>query len=294
MKIQKKSLLNLNTLAINDLVSILNLTKSLEINSKKNIEIKENLKESKVLILYAENCDYNLTLITKIFSGQKIKHEIYNYTELEKKHKSFLNTINDLKSIKADLLICLHPNAGFPVAVSKFIDIPVLNLQDGNNESPIHGLNNIYSILSKTIQNKVKPFSNKDLTDKKICLLGDIKYNSEGRSTLFGLKKFNADIYLCGPATLIPETLSAKNINITHNLDSIINQMDFIIKLNPNSSIMNKYLPSIQEYNMLFNISDRRKKLIKQDSHIIEADHNSLYENTMLATIFFLLNRSTK
>ncbi|MGE9295677.1 MAG: aspartate/ornithine carbamoyltransferase family protein, partial [Puniceicoccales bacterium] len=110
------------------------------------------------------------------------------------KGESLRDTAMNIQALNADIIIMRHSAAGSARYLSRQIDIPVINAGDGAHEHPTQALLDTFTLREKL---------GKDLTGKKVTILGDILFSRVARSNIWALRKLGAEVTLAGPSTLV-------------------------------------------------------------------------------------------
>jgi aspartate carbamoyltransferase catalytic subunit len=127
------------------------------------------------------------------------------------KGESLIDTGNTITSLYVDCIVMRHPNSGAPNLLSRHIPIPVVNAGDGMHEHPSQAL----------------------LEGLKLTIIGDIYHSRVARSNVFLLTKFGAQVTLCGPPDLVPDTATvlAPGVRIARRLADGIRDADVVMLL---------------------------------------------------------------
>ena len=175
-----------------------------------------------------------------------------------KKGESFKDTVQNLEAMKIDAIVMRHPYPGAPLHLTKFVDAVVINAGDGTHEHPTQAILDMMSL--KEHFGKIKGL--------KIGIVGDILHSRVALSNIHGLTSLGAKVTLCGPSTLIPKDIEKLGVNISHNIDEVMDWADAINVLRIQMERMGVGLfPSTREYRNLFGITHERleqhdKKLV--------------------------------
>ena len=175
-----------------------------------------------------------------------------------KKGESFKDTVQNLEAMKIDAIVMRHPYPGAPLHLTKFVDAVVINAGDGTHEHPTQAILDIMSL--KEHFGKIKGL--------KIGIIGDILHSRVALSNIHGLKSLGAAVTLCSTPTLIPKDIEKLGVNISYNIDAVMDWADAINVLRIQMERMGVGLfPSIREYRNLFGITHERlerhdKKLV--------------------------------
>jgi aspartate carbamoyltransferase catalytic subunit len=173
------------------------------------------------------------------------------------KGESLLDTGYTLRALGADAIVIRHPCAGAPHLLAQHLDIPVINAGDGMHEHPSQGLLDAYTML----QHK------KSLKGLRVTMVGDIQHSRVVRSNIHLLSKFGAEIVLCGPVELLPETAAAlaPGIKITRHIDEAVRKADVIMMLRVQKERLAGLKLAVGRYVAHYQLTTDRLKLAKND-----------------------------
>jgi len=165
-----------------------------------------------------------------------------------KKGETLLDTVNNILSMKVDMVVMRHPAPGAPSFLAQHIDANIINAGDGTHEHPTQALLDAFSMREQL----------GDLTGKKIAIFGDILHSRVALSNIFCLKKLGAEVTVCGPPTLIPKHIGALGVNVSYNLKETLQWCDVanILRIQLERQDI-KYIPSIREYTQYFGVNKR-------------------------------------
>ena len=163
-----------------------------------------------------------------------------------KKGETLIDTVNNILSMKVDMVVMRHPAPGACKFLSKHIDAQIVNAGDGTHEHPTQALLDAFSMHQKL----------GDLSGKKVVIVGDIKHSRVALSNIYCLKLLGAEVMVCGPATLIPKYIETLGVKISHNLDEALKWADVANMLRIQLERQDeRYFPSIREYSKLFGLT---------------------------------------
>jgi aspartate carbamoyltransferase catalytic subunit len=173
-----------------------------------------------------------------------------------------LDTVNNILSMKVDMVVMRHSASGAPHFLSKHIDAAIINAGDGVNEHPTQALLDAYSIEEAT----------GGLAGKKIAIIGDIMHSRVALSNIYLLTKMGAEVTIVGPPTLIPKYLTeAFDVRVSYNLKETLEWCDVANVLRIQLERQNQPLfSSLREYNLAYGIS---RKLLNSLSKKIVVMH---------------------
>jgi aspartate carbamoyltransferase catalytic subunit len=164
-----------------------------------------------------------------------------------------LDTVNNILSMKVDMVVMRHSASGAPHFLAKHIPAAIVNAGDGINEHPTQALLDAFSIKEKL----------GTLEGKKIVLVGDIMHSRVALSNIYLLKKMGAEIMVAGPPTLIPKYIAeALQVKVEYSLKKALAWCDVANVLRIQLERQNQVLfSSLREYNLAYGVS---KKLLDE------------------------------
>lgn len=162
------------------------------------------------------------------------------------KGETLLDTVNNVLSMKVDMIVMRHPAPGAPQFLARNIKANIINAGDGTHEHPTQALLDAYSIREQL----------GDLAGKKIAIFGDITHSRVALSNIFCLQKLGAEVKVCGPPTLIPKHLPALGVGVEHDVRKTLEWCDVanVLRIQLERQDI-KYFPSLREYSLYFGIN---------------------------------------
>ncbi|MCB1293050.1 MAG: aspartate carbamoyltransferase, partial [Mycobacterium sp.] len=133
-----------------------------------------------------------------------------------KKGETLLDTVNNILSMKVDMVVMRHPAPGAHHFLAQHIDANIINAGDGTHEHPTQALLDAFSMWEKV----------GDLAGKKIAIFGDILHSRVALSNIFCLNKLGAQVKVCGPPTLIPKYIEKLGVTVEHDLRKTLQWCD--------------------------------------------------------------------
>ena len=163
------------------------------------------------------------------------------------KGETLLDTVNNILSMKVDMVVMRHSASGAPHFLAKHIDAAIINAGDGINEHPTQALLDAFSIREKLGK----------LEGLKVAIIGDIMHSRVALSNIYLLKKMGAEVVVSGPPTLIPKYLQeAMGVRVEYNVDKALAWCDVANVLRIQLERQNQPLfSSLREYNLAYGIS---------------------------------------
>jgi len=206
-----------------------------------------SLRDITIANLFFENS--TRTRLSFELAEKRLSADIINFSASQssvKKGETLIDTVNNILSMKVDIVVMRHPNAGAGVFLSKHVKAKIINAGDGAHEHPTQALLDSYSIKEKL--GSVK--------GKKVVIIGDILHSRVALSNIFALQLQGATVKICGPTTLIPKYITSLGVTVETNLKKALEWCDVANVLRVQHERMDiKYFPSVREYTQLFGIN---------------------------------------
>lgn len=161
------------------------------------------------------------------------------------KGETLIDTVNNILSMKVDMVVMRHPNPGAGVFLSKNVPAQIVNAGDGAHEHPTQALLDSYSLRRR--YGSVKGL--------KVVIVGDITHSRVAISNIYALQMQGAEVMVCGPATLIPKHISSLGVKVETDLRKALNWCDAanMLRVQHERQDIN-YFPSKQEYVKLYGL----------------------------------------
>lgn len=205
------------------------------------------LRDKTIVNLFYENS--TRTRISFELAQKRMSADVVNFSASSsstKKGESLKDTVRNIEAMKIDMVVVRHESPGVPHLLTKFIDANIINAGDGAHEHPTQALLDLF-----TIQRHVGP-----LKGLKVAIIGDILHSRVVRSNIIGMKKLGAEILLCGPKTMLPDTLKSMGVEITYNLEEALAWARVVMSLRIQLERQEGGLfPSLREYHQEFGIT---------------------------------------
>ena len=206
-----------------------------------------SLRDVTVANLFFENS--TRTRISFELAEKRLSADIVNFSASSssvKKGESLLDTVNNILSMKVDMVVMRHPAPGAPAFLSKHIDANIINAGDGTHEHPTQALLDAFSMREQL----------GDLRGKKIVIVGDILHSRVALSNIFCLQKLGAKVKVCGPPTLLPKYIHELNVGVEYDIQKALEWCDVanVLRIQLERQDI-KYIPSIREYSQYFGIN---------------------------------------
>jgi len=206
-----------------------------------------SLRDVTIANLFFENS--TRTRLSFELAEKRLSADIVNFSagsSSVKKGESLVDTVNNILSMKVDMVVMRHPNPGAGVFLSKHINASIINAGDGAHEHPTQALLDCYSIKERL----------GDVAGKKVVIVGDILHSRVALSNIFALQKLGATVKVCGPKTLMPRHIESLGVTYEPNLINALNWCDVANMLRVQNERMDiSYFPSTREYTQQFGLN---------------------------------------
>ncbi|UAB80689.1 aspartate carbamoyltransferase catalytic subunit [Marixanthomonas sp. SCSIO 43207] len=210
-----------------------------------------SLRDITIANLFFENS--TRTRLSFELAEKRLSADVINFSASSssvKKGETLVDTVNNILSMKVDMVVMRHPNPGAGIFLSKNIKASIVNAGDGAHEHPTQALLDCYSIREKL----------GDVSGKKVVIVGDILHSRVALSNIFALQKLGAEVKVCGPKTLIPKHIEALDVKVETNLRKALEWCDVANMLRVQNERMDiSYFPTTREYTQQFGVN---KKLL--------------------------------
>jgi aspartate carbamoyltransferase catalytic subunit len=252
MQLSTKHLLGIKDLLPSDITTILKTAQQFKEVLQRPVKKVPSLRDVTIVNLFYENS--TRTRISFELAQKRLSADSINFTTSSSsvsKGETLLDTVNNILSMKVDMVVMRHSASGAPHFLAKHIPAAIVNAGDGINEHPTQALLDAFSIQEKL----------GTLKGKKIVLVGDIMHSRVALSNIYLLKKMGAEVMVAGPPTLIPKYITeALDVKVEYNLKKALQWCDVANVLRIQLERQNQVLfSSLREYNLAYGIS---KKLL--------------------------------
>jgi aspartate carbamoyltransferase catalytic subunit len=248
----------MDSLSVEHLTGIKDLTKNdIEIIFKTADAFKEvinrpikkvpSLRDITIANLFFENS--TRTRLSFELAEKRLSADIVNFSASSssvKKGETLIDTVNNILSMKVDMVVMRHPNPGAAKFLSERVNAKVVNAGDGTHEHPTQALLDSFSIRERL----------GSVEGKKVVIVGDILHSRVALSNIYCLQKLGAEVMVCGPTTLIPKYIHKLGVKVEHNLLKALEWCDVANMLRIQLERQEiKYFPSLREYSMQYGLT---------------------------------------
>ena len=208
------------------------------------------LKGKTILNMFYENS--TRTRISFELAEKRLSADTINFSKAGSavsKGETLIDTLKNIEAMKINMIVIRHQSPGAAYLLTQHSPCSVLNAGDGGHEHPTQGL-----LDMATLRNDIG-----SLEGKHVAIVGDVLHSRVARSNIHGLKAMGAKVTVCGPSTLVPENLSQLGVDVSHNIDEVIETVDALNILRIQLERQDGSLfPSIREYHNYFGVTRER------------------------------------
>lgn len=218
-----------------------------------------SLRDITIANLFFENS--TRTKLSFELAEKRLSADVINFSAAAssvKKGETLIDTVNNILSMKVDMVVMRHPNPGAGVFLSRHINSSIVNAGDGAHEHPTQALLDSYSIREKL----------GGVAGKKVVIVGDILHSRVALSNIYALILQGAEVKVCGPKTLLPKYIESLGVAVELDLRKALEWCDVANMLRVQNERMDiSYFPSTREYTQQYGVN--RELLDALDKQII-------------------------
>jgi len=240
-------LIGIKDLTENDIQLIFKTADSFKEIINRPIKKVPSLRDITIANLFFENS--TRTRLSFELAQKRLSADVINFSASSssvKKGETLIDTVNNILSMKVDMVVMRHPNPGAAHFLSTKVKAKIINAGDGTHEHPTQALLDAYSIRERL----------GDVAGKKVVIVGDILHSRVALSNIYCLQKLGAEVMVCGPTTLIPKYIQDLGVKVEHNLRKALDWCDVANMLRIQLERQDiKYFPSLREYSMQYGLN---------------------------------------
>ncbi len=258
MKLSTKHLLGIKDLNKEDIQLILSTAQQFKEVLQRPVKKVPSLRDVTIVNLFYENS--TRTRMSFELAERRLSADVLNFTASSSssaKGETLLDTVNNILSMKVDMVVMRHSASGAPHFLAKHIPAAIVNAGDGINEHPTQALLDAYSMQEKLGK----------LEGLKVAIIGDIMHSRVALSNMYLLKKMGAEVMVAGPPTLIPKYIGeALGVRVEYNLQKALRWCDVANVLRIQLERQNQPLfSSLREYNLAYGIKRKMLESLGKD-----------------------------
>ncbi len=266
-----RHLLDVDVLSWDDIELVLRTTDAMREVLARPIAKVPALRGRNVTILFYEAS--TRTRVSFEVAAKNLSADVVNIsasTSSVTKGESLVDTVKTVEALGAQMLVMRHSVSGAPYLAAETFSGSVLNGGDGWHAHPTQALLDLYTLRQR--------FPDGSLEGRKIAILGDILHSRVARSNIWTLTAAGADLWLCGPSTLLRgfEAWAARGaadgrqFHVTSSFDEALRDADAVMALRIQKERMSSgLLPSLREYAARYGLTRERLALARPDALVL-------------------------
>ncbi len=262
MALSSKHLLGIEDLSVADVELILDTARSFREVSARPIKKVPTLRGKSVINLFYEpstRTRSSFELAAKRLSADALNFNVSNSSV--SKGESLIDTGRNLESMNPDIIVIRHSEAGAPHLLARYCShLRIVNAGDGMHEHPTQALLDVLTIFDHRAS----------LEGLKVTLVGDIAHSRVARSNVLLLRKLKADVWVCGPPTLIPIQFERYGAKVTYHLKEALEGAEVVMMLRIQRERQQEVLyPSVKEYFNLYGLNKAKMKWARRNAIVM-------------------------
>jgi aspartate carbamoyltransferase catalytic subunit len=243
----KNNLLGIKELSLEEIELIFETADNFKDVINRPIKKVPSLRDVTIANIFFENS--TRTQLSFELAEKRLSAEVVNFSSSSssvKKGETLLDTVNNILSMKVDMIVIRHSSPGAPHFLAKHVNSKIVNAGDGTHEHPTQALLDTYSIRERL----------GSIEGKKVVIVGDILHSRVALSNIFALQKLGAEVMVCGPATLLPKYISALGVKVELDIRKALNWCDAanILRIQLERQ-RRSYFPSLREYSLYYGVN---------------------------------------
>lgn len=256
----KPHLLSAADLTRDEALRILSTAEQMATVSQREVKKLPTLRGRSVINLFYE--DSTRTRVSFEVAAKQLSADVINFAvkgSSVAKGESLKDTALTLHAMGADAVVVRHPASGAPHRLTTWLDAVIINAGDGTHEHPTQALLDAFTMRQRLGQ---------DLAGARVAIVGDIAHSRVARSNVLLLHALGATVTLVAPPTLLPVGVTDWPVQISHDLDAVLPELDVCMMLRIQAERMSAaYFPTAREYALRYGMTGER--LRRLPSHAI-------------------------
>jgi len=176
------------------------------------------------------------------------------------KGETLVDTALNIEAMAPSMIVLRHAASGACHLLSRICKAAIINAGDGMHEHPTQALLDAFTIREHKHR----------IAGLKVAIIGDLLHSRVLRSNVLLLRKLGAEVWACGPATLIPPGLERMGVRVTTRIDEAVDGADVVMLLRIQLERMQGgFFPSLREYFRTFGMTEERIRLARPDVMIM-------------------------
>ncbi len=253
----KKDLLAIADLSREELYLILDTAEAMREIGQRPIKKVPTLRGKTVVNLFFEPSTRTRTsfeIAEKRLSADTLNIAVASSSVL--KGETLVDTVLNIEAMSPDMIVLRHASSGACHLLARICKSRIINAGDGMHEHPTQALLDAFTIREHK----------KRIAGLKVTVVGDLLHSRVLRSNVQLLTKLGADVWLCGPPTMVPVGIERFGVRVTTSVDEAVAGADVIMLLRIQQERMQgAFFPSLREYFTVFGMTAARVRLARPD-----------------------------
>jgi aspartate carbamoyltransferase catalytic subunit len=253
----KKDLLGINDLTRDEIYLILDTADAMREIGQRPIKKVPTLRGKTVVNLFYEPSTRTRTsfeIAEKRLSADTLNIAIATSSVL--KGETLADTAMNIEAMAPDVIVLRHASSGAGHLLSRICRSRIINAGDGMHEHPTQALLDAFTIREHK----------KRIDGLKVTIVGDLLHSRVLRSNVLLLTQLGADVWVCGPGTLVPPGIERLGVKVSTSVERAVADADVIMMLRIQQERMQgAFFPSVREYFNIFGMTTARVALAKPD-----------------------------
>ncbi|CAL8977370.1 Aspartate carbamoyltransferase [Tessaracoccus sp. O5.2] len=260
-----KHLLSIADLSVDEIRSILDLAEEMHDVQSRPVKKLPALRGRTVVNLFFEDSTRtrsSFELAAKWLSADAINVSAKGSSV--SKGESMRDTLLTLDAMGVDAIIMRHAGSGAVRQAAGWVRASMVNAGDGMHEHPTQALLDAHAIRRHLARRDLG-----DISGKRVAITGDLLHSRVVRSNVLLMAKLGASVVLVAPPTLLPPGVETWGVDVTHDFDSVLAEVDVAMMLRVQRERMQGgFFPSEREYIDGYGLTPRRLALLKDGACI--------------------------
>src|SRR5680860_390602 len=257
-----KHLLSIEDLDRTQLEQLLDLSERFVEVTRRDIPKVPALRGKTVVSLFYE--DSTRTRISFETAAKRLSADTMTFTVASSsvnKGESLRDTVQTIEAMGIDAVVVRHPHAGAPHRITGWIDAAILNAGDGRHQHPTQALLDVLTL---------RLHRGPSLEGMRIAIVGDVRHSRVARSDVQAFTALGAQVTLVGPLTLLPEAVETWDVDVSHDLDAVLAEVDVLYLLRIQLERQGEALfPSLREYTSRYGLTAARAARLAKDALVM-------------------------
>jgi aspartate carbamoyltransferase catalytic subunit len=252
LALSHRHLLGIADLSPEEIVLILDTAEAMKEVGKRTIKKVPTLRGRTVVNLFFEPSTRTRTsfeIAEKRLSADTLNVAIGTSSVV--KGETLVDTALNIEAMDPSMIVLRHASSGACHLLSRICKAAIINAGDGMHEHPTQALLDAFTIRERKGR----------IAGLKVAIVGDLLHSRVLRSNILLLRKLGAEVWVCGPATLIPPGMARVGVRVTTRVDEAVEGADVVMMLRIQLERMEGgYFPSLREYFRTFGMTEERVK----------------------------------